>query len=178
MRDQITESISTYHFNLDVEAKQEFAFSIIIDSLDRKKYSDASDKDEKFESLIIEKAELWEDYFQKYLYSCIEKMKLNKIEMPEGSRARAIDIYENMNMGGLSLSTLDLVAARVAKVPCASHHAASVNPLCLHSVTSSIQSSKERLGARLSLIMKPPNVVNFYFLSKKWSKNLSSIIMS
>ena len=114
MRDQITESISTYHFNLDVEAKQEFAFSIIIDSLDRKKYSDASDKDEKFESLIIEKAELWEDYFQKYLYSCIEKMKLNKIEMPEGSRARAIDIYENMNMGGLSLSTLDLVAARVA----------------------------------------------------------------
>ena len=115
MRDQITESISTYHFNLDVEAKQEFAFSIIIDSLDRKKYSDASDKDEKFESLIIEKAELWEDYFQKYLYSCIEKMKLNKIEMPEGSRARAIDIYENMNMGGLSLSTLDLVAARVAK---------------------------------------------------------------
>lgn len=43
-------------------------------------------------------------------------MKLNKIEMPEGSRARAIDIYENMNMGGLSLSTLDLVAARVAKV--------------------------------------------------------------
>ena len=115
MRDQITESISTYHFNLDVEAKQEFAFSIIIDSLDRKKYSDASDKDEKFESLIIEKAELWEDYFQKYLYSCIEKMKLNKIEMPEGSRARAIDIYENMNMGGLSLSTLDLVAARVAR---------------------------------------------------------------
>ena len=99
-----------------VDRKQEFAFSIIIDSLDRKKYSDASDKDEKFESLIIEKAELWEDYFQKYLYSCIEKMKLNKIEMPEGSRARAIDIYENMNMGGLSLSTLDLVAARVAKV--------------------------------------------------------------
>lgn len=47
-----------------------------------------------------------------------------------------------------------------------------------NSVTSSIQSSKERLGARLSLIMKPPNVVNFYFLSKKWSKNLSSIIMS
>lgn len=43
-------------------------------------------------------------------------MKLNKIEMPEGSRERAIDIYENMNRGGISLSTLDLVAARVAKV--------------------------------------------------------------
>ena len=82
--------------------------------------------------------------------------------------------------GGVSLSDVraDIEATIDEAIPCASHHAASVNPLCLHSVTSSIQSSKERLGARLSLIMKPPNVVNFYFLSKKWSKNLSSIIMS
>lgn len=43
---------------------------------------------------------------------------------------------------------------------------ASVRPLCLHSVTSSIHSSKERPGARLLLIMKPPNVVNFYLLSR------------
>ena len=90
--------------------------------------------------------------------------------------------YEKMGQAGLE----DRRGRRIAslpsrtpeEIPCASHHAASVNPLCLHSVTSSIQSSKERLGARLSLIMKPPNVVNFYFLSKKWSKNLSSIIMS
>ena len=43
--------------------------------------------------------------------------------------------------------------------------AASVRPLCLHSVTSSIRSSRERPGARLLLIMKPPNIVNFYLLS-------------
>lgn len=116
MRDQVCESISTYHANLDESDKEQFAFSVIFDGLERDEYKDADDKDTRFDSLVREKAELWEDYFQKYLYSCVEKIKLTKIEMPEGSRERAIDIYENMNMGGLSLSTLDLVAARVAKV--------------------------------------------------------------
>jgi len=116
IRDQVTEAISTYHDNLDEQSKEEFAFSVILDADDREYYNSADNKDKAFEELVKDKAELWEDYFQKYLYSCVEKIKLNKIEMPEGSRARAIDIYENMNMGGLSLSTFDLVAARVAKV--------------------------------------------------------------
>lgn len=116
MKDQIVEAISTYHANLDSLQKEAFAFSVITDPLDRDGYKKASDKDKEFDTLVSDKADLWEDYFQKYLYSCVENIKLNKIEMPEGSRARAIDIYENMNMGGLSLSTLDLVAARVAKV--------------------------------------------------------------
>lgn len=116
MKDQIVEAISTYHANLDSSQKEAFAFSVITDQLDRDGYKKASDKDNEFDALVNDKADLWEDYFQKYLYSCVENIKLNKIEMPEGSRTRAIDIYENMNMGGLSLSTLDLVAARVAKV--------------------------------------------------------------
>ena len=36
--------------------------------------------------------------------------------MGESQRARAIDIYENLNMGGVSLNTFDLIMARVAKV--------------------------------------------------------------
>ena len=118
IKDQISESITTYHSNLDDGNKEDFAYSMLIDPIDKEAYEKASpdDKDDIFEELVADKADLWEDYFQKYLYSCVEKVKLNKIEMPEGSRARAIDIYENMNMGGLSLSTLDLVAARVAKV--------------------------------------------------------------
>ena len=47
----------------------------------------------------------------------------------------------------------------------------------LHSVTSFIHSSRERPGARLSAIMKPPCVVNFYLLSTEWSKNLFPIII-
>lgn len=116
MKDQIVESISTYHSNLDDSKKQGFAFSIVLEPVERDAYKKAIDKDIEFDNIVKDKADLWEDYFQKYLYSCVEKLKLNKIEMPEGSRARAIDIYENMNLGGMGLSTLDLVAARVAKV--------------------------------------------------------------
>ncbi len=116
MKDRIVDSITTYHMNSDDSQKEGFANTVITDQLDRETYKKAKNKDQVFEDLVKDKAELWEDYFQKYLYSCVENIKLNKIEMPEGSRARAIDIYENMNMGGLSLSTLDLVAARVAKV--------------------------------------------------------------
>ena len=115
MKDMIVEAISTCHTNLELADKEMFAFSVITDQLDKDNYRKALDKDIIFNELVQDKADLWEDYFQKYLYSCVEKLKLNKIEMPEGSRARAIDIYENMNMGGLSLSTFDLVAARVAK---------------------------------------------------------------
>ena len=113
---RIVESISTYHDNLQEEQKKNFAFTVILDQSEREEYCSSDDKDVVFKDIVEGKADLWEDFFKNYLYSCVEQIKLNKIEMPEGSRARAIDIYENMNMGGLSLSTLDLVAARVAKV--------------------------------------------------------------
>lgn len=116
IKDRIVESITTYHDNLDPAIKESFAFSVIIETVEQNEYRSAIDKDSIFADLVEDKADLWEDYFQKYLYSCVEKLKLNKIEMPEGSRARAIDIYENMDMGGMSLSTLDLVAARVVKI--------------------------------------------------------------
>ena len=113
--EQIKESISTYHTNLESGEKESFALSVLSDPDDIKDYKKSKDKDSTFDEKLNDKADLWKGYFQAYLYSCVENLKLNKIEMPEGSRERAIDIYENMNMGGLSLSTLDLVAARVAK---------------------------------------------------------------
>ncbi len=116
IKDRIVQSITTYYDNLDPVMKETFAFSVIIETVEQNEYRSAIDKDSTFADLVVDKADLWADYFQKYLYSCVEQLKLNKIEMPEGSRARAIDIYENMNMGGMSLSTLDLVAARVAKI--------------------------------------------------------------
>ena len=103
-------------------------------------------------------------------YLNLDKGQISSEDMFRELVEQSVKIIASVNPNEAKISVED--------IPCASHHAASVNPLCLHSVTSSIQSSKERLGARLSLIMKPPNVVNFYFLSKKWSENLSSIIMS
>lgn len=116
IKERIVESITTHHDNLDPTMKESFAFSVITETVEQSEYKSVDDKDLAFAGLVKDKADLWEDYFQKYLYSCVEKLKLNKIEMPEGSRARAIDIYENMNRGGMSLNTLDLVAARVAKI--------------------------------------------------------------
>lgn len=43
-------------------------------------------------------------------------MSLNEIVVTAEQRARAIDIYENLNRGGISLSTFDLIMARVAIV--------------------------------------------------------------
>lgn len=65
---------------------------------------------------LEEKKRLWKIYFQNYISSCIRNVALNKIEVGEEQRARAIDIYENLNRGGVSLKTFDLIMARVAKV--------------------------------------------------------------
>lgn len=41
---------------------------------------------------------------------------MNQIVVSEAQRGRAIDIYENLNRGGVSLSTFDLITAKVAVV--------------------------------------------------------------
>lgn len=53
---------------------------------------------------------------ENYIDSCLTRMALNEIEIAFEQRARAIDIYENLNRGGISLSTFDLIMARVAIV--------------------------------------------------------------
>ncbi len=50
-----------------------------------------------------------------FLDTCVGKAKLNQIIVTEKNRARAIDIYENLNRGGISLNTFDLIMAKVAK---------------------------------------------------------------
>lgn len=59
---------------------------------------------------------VWKVCLTNYLDSCVKNMALNKIEVSGEQRDRAIDIYENLNRGGISLNTFDLVMARVAKV--------------------------------------------------------------
>lgn len=118
--ESIGEAIKTCYRNKETMDEQIlFAYTILTEESEKQQFDETNSRDEKeevFNELVQEKAELWESYFKNYLDSCVQKLKLDKIEMPEGSRERAIDIYENMNRGGLSLSTLDLVAARVAKV--------------------------------------------------------------
>ena len=58
----------------------------------------------------------WARDFMKYLDLSLDRLKLNKIDVERAQRARAIDIYENLNMGGISLSTFDLIVAKAAKI--------------------------------------------------------------
>lgn len=57
----------------------------------------------------------WADNMKKYLHSCITNLDLHQIVVKKSERDRAIDIYENLNIGGVSLSTFELVMARAAK---------------------------------------------------------------
>lgn len=49
-----------------------------------------------------------------YLKSCISQINLSQISLDDSQKARAIDIYENLNKGGISLNIFDLLMARVA----------------------------------------------------------------
>lgn len=75
------------------------------------------DNDTKeFEATINGNNRAWRSLMKEYLSSCIQSMRLTQIRVGDSQRARAIDIYENLNRGGVSLSTFDLIMARVAKV--------------------------------------------------------------
>lgn len=57
----------------------------------------------------------WADRMRQYLMSCIASLDLHQIIVDDSNRNRAIDIYENLNMGGIALSTFELILARAAK---------------------------------------------------------------
>lgn len=59
---------------------------------------------------------LWADRIYTYLKSCISELDLHQIIVSESARDRAIDIYENLNLGGVTLSTFELVMAKAAKI--------------------------------------------------------------
>lgn len=67
------------------------------------------------QALIDQGTDLWEQRIGAYLKSCINKMDLHQIVVEKSDRDRAIDIYENLNLGGVTLSTFDLILAKASK---------------------------------------------------------------
>lgn len=57
----------------------------------------------------------WADRMKQYLLSCVTNMDLHQIVVDDSNRNRAIDIYENLNLGGVALSTFELILAKAAK---------------------------------------------------------------
>ena len=68
------------------------------------------------EEKLKARAYRWAEQMKKYLFACIKQMKLTRIHVSAKDRFRAIDIYENLNLGGVSLSTFDLIMAKVATI--------------------------------------------------------------
>ena len=69
-----------------------------------------------FEEELKNRSVLWQIRLDEYLRVCTQEIALNTIIVNSDKRARAIDIYENLNRGGVSLCTFDLIMARVATV--------------------------------------------------------------
>lgn len=74
------------------------------------------DKKQAFEDELKARRKIWATQMKEYLSSCINAIFLDQIVVESSQRARAIDIYENLNRGGVCLNTFDLIMARVAKV--------------------------------------------------------------
>ena len=75
-----------------------------------------SEENGDFSEALSYKFDSWWGNLEKYLQICKSKVNLNQIIIEESQRGRAIDIYENLNRGGISLNTFDLIMAKVAKV--------------------------------------------------------------
>lgn len=70
---------------------------------------------EKLEDKLTVLQETWAEDMRDYLYSCMEDMSLHIMGVPNSSREKAIEVFENMNRGGIKLSAFDLVMARAAR---------------------------------------------------------------
>lgn len=75
----------------------------------------ASEISKEFTKVLEIQANAWASKMFAYLKSCITQINLSQISLEESQRARAIDIYENLNRGGVSLDIFDLIMARVAQ---------------------------------------------------------------
>ena len=106
IKDDFLSDVNDY-YNSSLQEEQERLF---------KKYEGDPDEVDNFKKAISPTFDTWWSNFESYLTACITKIIMNQIVVSEAQRGRAIDIYENLNRGGVSLSTFDLITAKVAVV--------------------------------------------------------------
>ncbi len=112
-----------YAFNIegkfDVAAflkheKQDSVFNTVLS-----RYDENADRNEIFNAYVngLEfKQSYWINAMKSYLTDCVDGLNLRQLILEETERRRAIDIFENMNKGGVKLDIFDLIMARVAIV--------------------------------------------------------------
>lgn len=83
----------------------------------------------------------WADKMKRYLLSCISMLDLHQIVVKKSDRSRAIDIYENLNLGGITLSTFELILAKAAK------NKFDDNQNLFHQIASYVEEGKDYKGS-------------------------------
>lgn len=73
-----------------------------------------SDLYQSVKNLLENRESQWSEDIREFLESCVGELELYKIEVPQSDILRAIDIYQNLNLGGKSLDIFDLILARAA----------------------------------------------------------------
>ena len=112
--EKIKAEIEDYFISIDDDQKNDFIHEIFGDDIKTCEMIKA--KIDLFGQKLSERADVWEGELKEYLDSCVKNVSLNKIVVSAEKRARAIDIYENLNIGGICLNIFDLIMAKVAKV--------------------------------------------------------------
>ena len=113
--EKIKEEIQDHFATLrDETEKRVFISEIFTD--DQKSCEEVQRDNTLLDKKLFERAEVWDEELKEYLDSCVKNVSLNKIVVSSEKRARAIDIYENLNIGGVCLNIFDLIMAKVAKV--------------------------------------------------------------
>jgi hypothetical protein len=108
-------SLAGKYFNKEDEVSYErFLDSLIKAGVNDAYISDLLDSN-NFAKILKKMRESWVSNFSQYINLCISDLKFYEITVLESERERAIDIYENLNMGGKSLTTFDLIVAKVAR---------------------------------------------------------------
>lgn len=86
------------------------AFNHIINTIASHFYPSDDEEDNKSDQSN------WAANVRDYLNFCLSNIDLNKIIVSNSDKVRAIDIYSNLNIGGVSLSVFDLIMAKVGGV--------------------------------------------------------------
>lgn len=102
---------------LPVDKRLEFVTKIL--TKDIQELADNPDRISErteFERELKKQGNMWADGLKTYLISCLNNIQLNQLIVDSHNRARAINIYENLNKGGVPLGPFELVMAKFASV--------------------------------------------------------------
>lgn len=111
---EVADRILDDYLTKNHEEKSEFLSNLLAKQY-LSQIKDFSNTDHIKDVIIKQGNNLWKERIYTFIHSCIDEMNLNQINVLKAQRERAIDIYENLNLGGVTLSTFELVLARAAQ---------------------------------------------------------------